>query len=117
MGLRNFDVPFKDSRGNIIHEGGQDGKLIQDADGKPKPLLVSTILINVLLSSNPQKEPNLSNADARARGRLADKIGVGGNIEIDSLEVAIIEKALEKYSQGPLFTTRCLDALDKEIPN
>lgn len=120
MAYRDFNVQLIAFNKTPVFESGEDNKPLLDKDGKQVPLLINKLIINMLCSHDPQKEPSLTGAQQRERIRLADRIAdaqdAGTPVEVNSNDITILTTVIEKYSALPLITARVLDALDKEVP-
>lgn len=116
MGYRDFTTPFTSITGKPIYETDERNQVVNDAGGKPIPVTLATLLINMLCARDHDKEPHLTNAQSRERIRLADRIADNGLVEVDSADIALLTATIERYAPSPLVADRCLAALDKEIP-
>ncbi len=116
MGIRDFTTHFTSIPGKPIYETDERGQNANGVDGKPIPVTLATLLINMLCARDHEKEPHLTNAQSRERIRLADRIADNGITEVDSADITLLTATIERYAPSPLVADRCLAALDKEIP-
>jgi hypothetical protein len=105
MRLRDLSQKLKTPSGLEIKD--QNGNFVTAA----------TLVVDLLCGRDVQKEPNLTNATARERVRIADKIAdAPEKAELTIEQISTIAHLIELYNMSPLLAARCLEALEKEIP-
>lgn len=117
MALRNFDETVKDIDDTELLEVVKsiEGVVIPDKDGKPqfKPIHLRKSIANAI-TGNYDGESNLPFDKKRERYRLAKKIIKGGNIDLDSNEIALVNQMATKGLTTLVFG-QAIDALEYEI--
>ncbi len=95
--LINFDKTIKALDGTDLQEGGQ-------------PVLFKDLIVGALLA-NHADEPGLSGMAKFNRGKLAEKVFAGGDLELPVEDIAIIKDMIGKYCT-PLVVFQIFDYIE-----
>ena len=74
---------------------GKKEDLVDAATGEP--ILLRTVCINALMYFNPKEPEPINEEEKKRRGKIADKIFEGGDVELESAEIAKIEAIMGKF--------------------
>lgn len=96
---KNFDLVLKDLDGTIIKTNGEKDFTMKDA------------VINALLQVFPD-EQNLEGTEKLKRYNLATRIHKGGDLVIETEEIALIKKLIGK-AYGPIVVGPIYQHLEK----